>query len=443
MWRFGGTVMAFMVALVLWAGSADDVEARRKVRRTPTATPTATFTPTSTFTPTATNTPTNTPVGPTNTPTNTPLPTSTPTPTNTPTNTPTPTTNIMVKGLNATLSNNHTQNYLMYQKANAIGAKTIRSTLAWRDFEGPTNDVWSSAFLTDIDRMVNEMETFGIKPIFGFARPPCQESADPSKSCSSFGNGTYNQWYRPASATEYGKALAVLMNRYGDRVLAWEIWNEPNNPAFWGGSSQYDTLAAAQQYVPLVQAARQQGPAGAKILGGALSNSGTGEATWLGYLYDNGIQNWMTALSVHPYTWLDPNPGATPEDCSFLPMALECYDGGGNPTSGLPLLRKVMVDRGDSAKKMWVTEAGWPCCWTNGWFDEAKQADYLTREVAIIKKFNYIPVYMWYTTIDLRYFTPTYPLTDRECCYGLYRSDTNPKTAATNFNNIVTLGGWP
>lgn len=64
--------------------------------------------------------------------------------------------------------------------------------------------------------------------------------------------------------------LATVAARYGPRIDAWEIWNEPNSNAFWNGTpSQYARLLAVAQAV-LAKAA----PSAPVLLGGMVSDDG-------------------------------------------------------------------------------------------------------------------------------------------------------------------------
>jgi polysaccharide biosynthesis protein PslG len=64
--------------------------------------------------------------------------------------------------------------------------------------------------------------------------------------------------------------LATVAARYGTRIRAWEIWNEPNSNVFWNGTpDQYARLLAVAQTV-LAKAA----PAAPVLVGGMVSDDG-------------------------------------------------------------------------------------------------------------------------------------------------------------------------
>jgi hypothetical protein len=307
------------------------------------------------------------------------------------------------------LTGDQTKNARQFELARQVGANVVRTTLGWRDFE-PQRGVYDQWVLNDYDTIVTNAANNGQAIIIGLARPPCWASGDPNKNCST---GSYKQWYPPQSANDYAAALGVLVNRYGSRVLAWEIWNEPDLSYFWG-----DTTPDPARYVGLVKAAKTANP-GAFILGGAVSKTDT---TYVSRMYDAGVRGYMDALSIHPYVWLRPAPGGTPEDCSYMPMSLKC---------GVPAVRDVMVSRGDNVP-IWFTEFGW----SSQSLGEATQADYLKRAFNIIAGFPYVPVAVWYMDIDRRFTEPTFSLSDYECCYGVFRADNSEKPAASNFRSV-------
>ncbi len=64
--------------------------------------------------------------------------------------------------------------------------------------------------------------------------------------------------------------LATISNRYGSRLVGWEIWNEPNSPEFWRG--------ATDQYAQLLIVAHtvlsRQSPSAPVLIGGLVDDDG-------------------------------------------------------------------------------------------------------------------------------------------------------------------------
>lgn len=150
----------------------------------------------------------------------------------------------------------------------------------------------------------------------------------------------------PAGTETYAAFVGALVDRYGPRgsfwrenprvakrpIRRWQIWNEPNLPAFWSDER------FAPGYVALLRAARnaiKQRDRGARIVLAGLSNR-----SWvdLGKIYRQpGARALFDFAAVHPYT-------ARPE----------------NVIRTLELVRRTMRNRGDRRKPVVLTELGWP-----------------------------------------------------------------------------------
>ncbi len=158
----------------------------------------------------------------------------------------------------------------------------------------------------------------------------------------------------PNAVQQYDQYLAALVERYmpggtlaqqeGWRtygITAWEIWNEPSTPAFWGGTPE--------QYAELVNSAA------------ATIKAIEPSATILAYDWTEDTiiptsKGSYTGISIHDY------PGAA------YPSLAEFYTGVQN-------LRQYMTENGVGSDPIWMTENGWS---TNS-VTETEQAEYLVR----------------------------------------------------------------
>ncbi|MFN8525934.1 MAG: cellulase family glycosylhydrolase [Chloroflexota bacterium] len=291
-------------------------------------------------------------------------------------------------------------------QARTAGAQVFRNTLSWAQLEPSQKGTYSTGYVAFIDQTVSQAEQNGLKVIFGLGGSPCWASADPNKNC---GSSSYKYWYPPTNANDYGDAMRFLVQRYGNRVVAWEVWNEPNLSQFWGGATP-----DAAKYVQLVKATRAKNPT-AFILAGSLSSTVT---TYLTQMYDAGLTAAdYNALALHPYVWMDPAPGGSPDDCGYLPMSFKC---------GVPNMRSIMLNRGDPRGEIWFTEFGWSA----ELVDEATQATYLQRAYEITAGWSYVKAAVWYVLRDE-------VATDKECCFGLYRLDGTSKPVAVAFQGVT------
>jgi hypothetical protein len=149
----------------------------------------------------------------------------------------------------------------------------------------------------------------------------------------------------PRSVGPYAAFAKALVRRYGpggtfwsrfpysiSAITSWQIWNEPNIPAFW------PPQPFAARYVALLRSAyaaiKSADPHATVILAGLPNYS------WLdlGRIYKiSGARNAFDAVAVHPYT-------KTPQGVITI----------------LGYVRKVMNQAGDTRKPILADEVSWP-----------------------------------------------------------------------------------
>jgi polysaccharide biosynthesis protein PslG len=211
----------------------------------------------------------------------------------------------------------------------ASGANWVSFDFDWSKVQaaGPNSFNWAP-----LDRVVHAANARGLKVLAipdytpGWARPARTDNKFP-----------------PSNARDFVTFVQAAVTRYAPlRVHTWAIWNEPNNPDFWKPKpdvAAYSTLLKATY--PAIKALE---PAATVITGGTAPAAGTlSPASWLAGLYSNGARNSFDAVGHHPYAALPFGPGAATRGNSFQQTLL---------------LRNLMVRHGDSAKKIWGTEAG-------------------------------------------------------------------------------------
>jgi hypothetical protein len=145
----------------------------------------------------------------------------------------------------------------------------------------------------------------------------------------------------PKNPADFGAFTAAVAKRYGNRITAWEIWNEPNLPLFMGfieNKPRHYTnmLKAAYTSIKSVQPGSTIVAAGLSPLYGADSPPG-----FLQQLYDAGAGGFFDAAAAHPYVF----PGGLAADST-------------NGWSDVLRMHDVMVANGDGGKKIWMTEIG-------------------------------------------------------------------------------------
>jgi Glycosyl hydrolase catalytic core len=124
--------------------------------------------------------------------------------------------------------------------------------------------------------------------------------------------------------------VAFIARRYGTKLAAIEIWNEPDqgNQLYFAGPKK------VQRYAALLKAAypaiKQANPA-VTVLGGSLVGS---NGQFLRALYAAGIRGYYDGLAVHFYSLV---------------------------LASLRAIREVQAQNGD-ARPLWLDEFGWSSC---------------------------------------------------------------------------------
>ena len=251
--------------------------------------------------------------------------------------------------------------------AKAAGMEAVRVDLGWSTLETEGKGRYSPWLLEKADAFFAQAEARGLKVVVTFFGTPCWASTAPpsvKQDCAGAWWERGVEKYPPADAADYGDAVDFVVRRWGARMEALEVWNEPNNGAFL---YVYDQ---ARFYAPLLKAAYARSKAvrpAVKVLGGSLVYA---DGDFLARLYDDhAIKGHFDAIAAHPY-----NEGRDPDDRT-LPEKGRMYSF----QLGTEWLREIMVARGDGARGLWLTEVGFPTCTAGSdpWcVSPAQQAEY-------------------------------------------------------------------
>jgi hypothetical protein len=277
------------------------------------------------------------------------------------------------------------------------GAETIRLDLSWDRLEPNAPAAGQvqpdASYVSEFDSVLQSAAAKGIRVIAVLHKTPCWASSAPDDRrapCVPGASSSDYQRYAPITPSDYAAIAAWVAQRWGPKLAALEIWNEPNFTRFLyvndaAASPDTDTVTTgdpqapgaddsegtdeAIAYTQLLRAAYPAVKAKAPdlpVLAGALAYSAAG---FLDGLYADGIHGYFDALSVHPY---DDQPGYERTDNKALSFAL-----------GVPVVRDETVWHGDADKWLWLTEFGWPTCARDvmDWcVSEAQQATKLVQE---------------------------------------------------------------
>jgi polysaccharide biosynthesis protein PslG len=176
----------------------------------------------------------------------------------------------------------------------------------------------------------------------------------------------------PRKSADFARFAAALVSRYGPDgsywaahpyiprhpIRAWQIWNEPNLPAFWQPAPK------AGAYVKLLRAAAKaihRADRGATVVAAGLpeSRQGIPQIDFLRALYKAKLEGAADALAIHAYA---------PDAPGVLALVAR--------------FRAEMARRRDQAQ-LWVTEFGWASGGTPSLFtvSDTLQAKLLTQAV--------------------------------------------------------------
>ena len=218
-------------------------------------------------------------------------------------------------------------------QARKLHASVVRTGVPWWLLEPDGPGQISQPSLAVMDRLVADAAAADIKVIMTVVGAPCWASSAPAallRKCVPGEESKANAW-APSDPASYAAFVAYLAQRYGTRLAAIEIWNEPDqaNEDYFAGPNK------AVRYAALLRAAypaiKQANP-NVTVLGGSLVGA---NGAFLRELYAAGIKGYYDGLAVHFYS---------------LTLA------------SLRSFRAVQLANGDSTP-LWLDEFGWSSCW--------------------------------------------------------------------------------
>lgn len=297
-----------------------------------------------------------------------------------------------------------------------LGVTWLRWDMSWDAVQPSTNAAYTWA---EADQIVDTSQRYGVAllPILTYT---------PSWARSTACKGT--ALCKPADPQLFGTFAQAAADRYKAKgVKAWEIWNEPNFDWFWGAKPN------AREYLALLQAAYAGIKAAdpqAAVLSGGLAAVGDEEAggisplQFIAGLYAEGGNKYFDGIALHPYSY-----PARPD-----------YQADWNRWQHITQIRQLMIDKGDAAKKIWITEFGAP---TNGpgqafaanqlngfhygrdYMTEAAQQELYAKAVELCRQYaDWMGPFFWYSLHDSGTAKDT-----SEHFFGMVRADGSKKPA--------------
>ncbi|MGC2373012.1 MAG: hypothetical protein WA484_03965 [Solirubrobacteraceae bacterium] len=216
--------------------------------------------------------------------------------------------------------------------AHSLHAHAIRVEIPWTTLE-PTQGQIDPRALAFADHLVNQASAAGIKLVALAMWSPCWASSAPAsllRKCRPGHEGRAQAW-PPRDPNAYGSFAAFLAARYGSKLAAIEVWNEPDqaNEDYFAGPNKARRYAAILRAAyPAIKRADPHVP----VLGGSLVGS---NGAFLRALYAAGIKGYYDGLSVHFYNLV---------------------------LASLRYLHEVQLANHDT-RPLWLNEFGWSSCW--------------------------------------------------------------------------------
>lgn len=261
----------------------------------------------------------------------------------------------------------------------AAGFRWIRQQFAWYEIERPAKGQYvdsasGGSSWEKYDRIIRLAEEYGLQVLVRIDTVP--DWARPEGS-------TFT--HPPTDLNNYGDFVQTLVSRYRGRVGYVQLWNEPNLAFEWGNQD-----VRASDFVPLLQAgytaAKRANPQ-VTVVSAALAPTidrgpaNRNDVLYLQEMYAAGAKGYFDVMSTMAYG-LTSGPDDRRVD-AFWQV---------NVSRSL-LLRRVMVENGDSDKPIWFSELAWnalPLSFTEqalyGRVTEEQQGRYTVRALRRIEE---------------------------------------------------------
>nr|WP_176426042.1 beta-xylosidase [Chromobacterium sp. ASV5] len=291
-----------------------------------------------------------------------------------------------------------------------LGLRWTRVDLHWDRHEPKENQY----VFAPLDQLTGELKAQQLKSVFYLVG-----SAPFASSSSPLLPGQSDQ-FPPRDPEVFAKRMAMLARRYPG-VDAWQVWNEPNLPAFWR------PLPSPEGYGRLLQssvrALQQAAPGKPVVMAGMAyySQMPARGGLMLEELGKKGAFGLGAIVAYHPYS-LQPE-GDDPKARDFV-------------------LRAQTVNsrlRDAKVAGIWATEWGWSSY--AGPREEQDiigaggQADYLLRRLALMSALDYDRIFLFaLSDLDSRAGA-------RDRGYGLLDLNGKPKPAYAALANFLAMTG--
>ncbi|HJT91458.1 MAG TPA: cellulase family glycosylhydrolase [Mycobacterium sp.] len=278
----------------------------------------------------------------------------------------------------------------------ALGVNTVRVLVPWAGNQpwppGTLPPAWEETFWERSDYIINAAAERGMGVLAVLNGTPAW-GADPDE-------GGWGVGAAP-DPTAFAAYAATVAQRYGVKISAYEIWNEPNAVPYWTPVPDPETytevLKAAWTAIKNANGIIGADPTDPLVVGGVLGAVvNFGDITmdprdYIEQMYASGAKGFFDAISFHPYQYT--TPFSEGEYSEQEPWKAD------SPLEQLIAMRQTMMINGDDALKIWATEYGLPTAGVNG-VTEQQQADFIEDFLDAWDDLSYTGPSFIYTTVD-------------------------------------------
>jgi len=308
--------------------------------------------------------------------------------------------------------------------AREANANVVRVDVVWGSLETGGKGQYSPWYVEKLDRFVAGAHARDMKVIATLWSGPCWASSAPENVKQGCAGAWWDRGvgaYPPANPADYGDAAHYITRRYGTKLAALEVWNEPNleTSYFWKTSDK------AGDYARLLKAAYPRAKAGnadVPVLAGALAYA---DRPFLDELNAHGINGYHDGISIHPYNeWRHPGDLWREQWKKYTLLP------------GIEWIRQGQQAAGDD-KPLWITEFGWTTGTASGWsVTEALQAQFVATSFGLLGALPHVRAAVIYNLRE-KGADPA----SHEDNFGLVNRDFSPKPAYGALREALAAGG--
>jgi polysaccharide biosynthesis protein PslG len=295
--------------------------------------------------------------------------------------------------------------------ARSTEVSAIRIDVDWSAIERePGSRDWANT-----DRVVSAILDRSMCPLGLLSYTPLW-ATDPSQLAT-------DSHFAPQKPDALGAFASAAASHYRDRIKIWEIWNEPNNVAFFKPVPNADAygrlLTTSYRAIKSVDSSLV-------VISGGLSPArddgrNISPPTFLSQLYAGGYNQYLDGVGMHPYTY-----PALPNDATTSSWSAALQMGP---------MRDTMVSAGDGGKRIWITECGAPTGQSGVSVSEEVQAQTIAICLNGARDTPWLGPAFVYAIRD-----SGTDLVDPEQNFGIVRRDFTAKAAYSTLRQFNTAG---